>query len=179
LGLQWPCPTPEHPGTPILHQDGRVTRGRGLFHAIRHRPPAETEDKEYPFILSTGRRLWQYHTGTQTHNSNGLDDLCSEEWLEISPADADRLGIRSGDWVRARSRRGAIELRAWVTDRSPAGICWTSFHFAEACANALTIDEYDPVTQTAEYKVCAIQVEKLSDGEPLSLEFASARQARP
>jgi formate dehydrogenase major subunit len=179
VGLQWPCPTLEHPGTPILHKDGRTTRGRGLFHAIEHRPPAETEDLEYPFILSTGRRLWQYHTGTQTHNSGGVDELCPEEWLEISPADAERMEIKSGDWVRARSRRGAIELRAWITDRSPAGVCWTSFHFAAACANALTIDAYDSVTKTAEYKVCAIQVEKVSSGAPLGDAFGPARQARP
>ncbi len=179
VGLQWPCPTIKHPGTPILHKDGSVTRGRGLFHAVDYRPPAETEDTDYPLLLSTGRRLWQYHTGTQTHNSGGLDDLCPEEWLEISPADAGELGIRSGDWVRASSRRGAIQLRAWVTERSPAGMCWASFHFAEACANTLTIDEYDPVTKTAEYKVCAIRVEKVADGEQLGLEDAPIRQARP
>jgi anaerobic selenocysteine-containing dehydrogenase len=108
-----------------------------------------------------------------------LDDLCPEEWLEISPADAKNLGINSGDWVRARSRRGSIKLRAWVTERSPDGVCWTSFHFAVACANELTIDALDPVTKTAEYKVCAIHVEKLADGEPLGKESVPARQARP
>ncbi len=178
VGLQWPCPTPEHPGTSFLHKDGNFTRGKGKFHGIQWRPPAEPADAEYPFVLSTGRRLWHYHT-IQTQHSEKLTDLCGEEWMEISPTDAEKLSVKTGDWVKAASRRGEITLRAWVTDRSPEGVCWTSFHFAKACGNVLTIDAFDPVTKTAEYKVCAIRLEKVEDGEAIGSDKVPKRQARP
>jgi formate dehydrogenase major subunit len=177
VGLQWPCPTLEHPGTPLLHTSGNFTRGRGLFHHTVHIPPAEMPDEAYPFYLSTGRRLWHYHTATQTRNSVGLETLFPEELMEISPVDAEKLGIKSGDLVKAASRRGEITLKAWVTERSAPGVCWCAFHFVEACANWLTIDRFDPVSETAEYKVCAIKIEKVADGEaPVSW---VPRQARP
>lgn len=177
LGIQWPCPTLEHPGTPILHLNGKFTRGKGLFCRTDHRSPAEMPDAEYPFMLSTGRRLWHYHTGTQTRNSVGLETLFPEELMEISPSDAKRMGIKTNDMVKATSRRGTITLKAWVTDRSPAGVCWCSFHFFEAHANVLTNDAYDNVTETPEYKACAIKIEKISDGAPYVPTVQ--RQARP
>jgi formate dehydrogenase major subunit len=177
VGLQWPCPTLEHPGTSFLHEGGHFARGKGLFSRTDWIPPAEVPDREYPLVLSTGRRLWHYHTGTQTRNCQGLERLFPEELLEMNPVDADALGIKSGDFVRAISRRGQIRLRAWVTERAGRGMCWTAFHFEEACANVLTKDAYDPVTETAEFKACAIRVEKLSDGPPLP--SALIRQARP
>jgi len=176
-GLQWPCPTLEHPGTPFLHTSGRFTRGKGLFHKTDYIPPFEQPDKEYPFILSTGRRLWHYHSATQTLHSVGFKNLFPEELLEIHPDDAAKLGIKSGDIVKAGSRRGEITLKAWVTERSAPGVCWCAFHFIEACGNVLTIDAFDPVTETAEYKACAIKIEKVADGkEPVS---KILRQARP
>ena len=176
-GLQWPCPTVEHPGTPTLHLSGKFTRGKGLFHALSWIPPAEAPDAEYPLVLSTGRRLWHYHSGTQTRNSVGLEAIFPEELMEISPSDAAAMGIRSGDMVKATSRRGAITVKAWVTDRSPAGVCWCAFHFYEACANVLTNSAFDSVTETAEYKACAIRIEKVSDGVPVAPSVS--RQARP
>jgi formate dehydrogenase major subunit len=176
-GLQWPCPTVEHPGTPILHLNGKFTRGLGLFSHTKYRAQAELPDAEYPFILSTGRRLWHYHTGTQTRNSIGLEHIFPEELLEISPYDAKIMNVKTGDMVKASSRRGTITLKAWVTDRSPKGVTWCAFHFREAHANVLTIDAYDDVTETPEYKACAIKIEKVSDGiEVVSNGF---RQARP
>jgi len=176
-GLQWPCPTLEHPGTRFLHKDGNFSRGKGLFSKTDWVPPAEVVDEEYPLVLSTGRRLWHYHTGTQTRNSVGLETLFPEELIEMNPADAEPLGIKSGDMVRATSRRGEVMLRAWVNERSNPGLCWMAFHFAEACGNQLTIDAFDPVTETAEYKVCAIRVEKVADAEvPMK---GLCRQARP
>ncbi|MEK7414145.1 MAG: molybdopterin-dependent oxidoreductase, partial [Planctomycetota bacterium] len=176
-GLQWPCPTLEHPGTPILHLGGKFTRGKGLFCRTDYRPPAEIADARYPFVLSTGRRLWHYHSGTQTRNSLGLEALFPEELLELSLVDAERLGIKSGDLVKAESRRGEITLKAWVTERSPPGVCWCSFHFHEACANVITNSAYDDVTETPEYKACAINVVKIADGtEPIQRVL---RQARP
>ncbi len=177
VGLQWPCPTVEHPGTPYLHRDGKFARGKGFFSAIKWIPQAEPPDAEYPIVLSTGRRLWHYHTGTQTRNSIGFDSIFGRELIEISPRDAERLGVKSGDVVRAESRRGAIDVTAWVTDRSPPGVAWCAFHFAEACANVLTIDKFDSVTETAEYKACAIRITKVRDGEPI--DSGICRQARP
>lgn len=177
VGLQWPCPTLEHPGTAILHRDGKFTRGKGLFSITDYIPQAEPPDADYPIVLSTGRRLWHYHTATQTRNSVGFENIFPEELLEISPADAAELGIRDGDLVRATSRRGSITLKAWVTERSAPGVAWCAFHFAEACGNVLTIDRFDSVTETAEYKACAIRIEKVSDGTPLG--EGTRRQARP
>jgi len=176
-GLQWPCPTTDHPGTPILHLDGKFTRGKGLFSQTLHRQQAEMPDTEYPFILSTGRRLWHYHTGTQTRNSKGMENIFPEELLEISPVDAAKMNVKTGDMVKATSRRGEIIVKAWVTERSPQGVTWCAFHFHEAHANVLTIDAYDTTTETPEYKACAIKIEKVSDGaEVVSRGF---RQARP
>jgi formate dehydrogenase major subunit len=161
VGVQWPAPTLEHPGTPVLHEGGRFTRGKGRFVATDWLPPAELPDEEYPLILSTGRRLWHYQTATQTGRSGGFEQVCPEELIEISPVDAARLGIGDGEIVRVRSRRGAVDVRAWVTDRSPPGVCWMAFHFTEANANVLTIEAGDTVTRTAELKHCAIRIEKV------------------
>jgi formate dehydrogenase major subunit len=177
VGLQWPCPTLEHPGTGFLHRDGKFTRGKGLFAVTKWIPQAEPPDAEYPIVLSTGRRLWHYHSGTQTRNCVGFENIFGEELLEISPQDAAKLGISNGDVVKATSRRGSITLKAWVTERSAPGVAWCAFHFAEACANVLTIDRFDSVTETAEYKACAIKIAKVSDGKPMGV--AIDRQARP
>jgi len=161
VGVQWPAPTLDHPGTPYLHMDGQFARGRGRFVPTDWVPPAELPDAEYPLILSTGRRLWHYHTGTQTRRSPGFEEVFGEELIELSPDDAERLRIADGEMVRVTSRRGSVDVRAWVTHRSPPGVCWMAFHFREAHANVLTTEAADPVTHTAEFKHCAIRVEKL------------------
>ena len=178
IGLQWPCPTLEHPGTMLLHRDGKFTRGKGLFSATRWIPQAELPDSEYPLVLTTGRRLWHYHSGTQTRNSVGMENLFPEELIEISNADAQKLQVKTGDMVRVSSRRGAITVKAWVTQRSAPGVVFCAFHFAEACGNVLTIDMFDSVTETAEYKACAVAIEKVSECADVQ-EPALNRQARP
>jgi len=159
-GLQWPCPTEEHPGTPFLHRDGNFTRGKGLFTPAEWTPPAEIPCSDYPFVLSTGRRLYHYHTRTQTGRTKGLNDLLGEETADISIADARKLGITNGETIRVSSRRGAITLKARVTDEVPENMVWMAFHFREACANWLTNAAFDPFTLTAEYKACAVKIEK-------------------
>jgi formate dehydrogenase major subunit len=159
-GLQWPCPTEDHPGTAFLHRDGIFTHGKGIFNPVDLAPPAEVPDAEYPFVLSTGRRLFHYHTRTQTGRS-GMNLILSEETADISPADAQKLGIAQGEYVKDSSRRGEVKVRAKVTEQVPAGMVWMAFHFREGCANWLTNAVYDPVTKTAEYKACAVNVEKL------------------
>ena len=160
-GLQWPCPTVEHPGTPTLHRDGHFTSGLGQFVAVDWTPPAEVADAEFPFVLSTGRRLYHYHTRTQTGRAYGLNILMPEETADISPVDAKKLGIENGEVIRVRSRRGAVQIKAKVTDEVPVGLIWMTFHFRETNANWLTNPAFDPTSQTAEYKACAVAVEKL------------------
>jgi len=158
-GIQWPAPTLEHPGTPFLHREGRFSRGRGKFVPLRWIPQAEQADEDYPLVLTTGRRLWHYHTGTMTRNSVGMEELCPEELIELSPVDAKALGIRDGGFVNVRSRRGEVRARAWITERVPRGTIFATFHFSEACSNVLTIDAFDRVADTPEYKACAVSVE--------------------
>src|SRR5512138_9098 len=159
-GLQWPCPSLDHPGTKFLHKGGKFARGQGLFKAIDWTPPAEVADDEYPFVLSTGRRLFHYHTRTQTGRA-GLDQMLSEETADISPADAARLGIADKEYVAVSSRRGSIKVKARVTEEVPPGLVWMAFHFREGNANWLTNNVFDPETKTAEYKACAVKIEKV------------------
>lgn len=160
-GLQWPAPNEEHCGTPTLHKDGKFTCGLGVFKAIDWIPPAEVPDKEYPFVLSTGRRLYHYHTRTQTGRSEGMNELLGEETADISPIDARIMGIADGEMISIKSRRGKVQVKARVTRQVPKGLVWMAFHFREACANWLTNPVYDPITQTAEYKACAVRIEKV------------------
>jgi formate dehydrogenase alpha subunit len=163
-GLQWPCPTPEHPGTQILHV-GKFARGLGLFSAVDYVEPAELPDETYPFILSTGRVLFHWHGGTLSRRSPGLDSLAPEAEIEIHPEDAERIGIASGQSVRVRSRRGEVVAKALITKRSPPGTVFMTFHYAEAAANILTPTHIDPVAKIPEYKVSAVSVEPLELAE--------------
>lgn len=158
-GLQWPCPTPDHPGTRFLHK-GKIARGKGLFHAIDFKPPAEVIDDEYPFWFSTGRVFAHYHTGTMTRNSPTLDKEIPEGFLEISQNDARRLNIKRGDIVTVTSRRGKVDIRAEVTGRVEDGSVFMPFHFIESCANILTNPAHDPICKIPELKVCAVNVAK-------------------
>jgi formate dehydrogenase alpha subunit len=157
-GLQWPCPTSDHPGTRILHS-GKFARGLGLFSVVDYLPPAEEPDDEYPLILSTGRVLFHWHGGTMTRRSPGLDELAPYPEVEIHPEDATHLGIEDYDLVRVQSRRGAIKARARLTDRSSPGTIFLTFHYAEAPANLLTSDAVDPIAKIPEYKVSAVRLE--------------------
>ncbi len=160
-GLQWPCPDEEHPGTCILHRDGQFSCGLGIFMPAEWTPPAEVPDEEYPLVLSTGRRLTHYHTRTQTGRCEGLNDILGEETADISPADAANLSISHGEIIRVRSRRGEVNVKANVTGQVPKGMVWMAFHFREACANWLTNAAFDNITMTAEYKACAVRLEKM------------------
>jgi len=161
-GLQWPCPTPDHPGTAFLHKGGNFTHGKGVFMPADWTPPAEVPDAQYPFVLSTGRRLYHYHTRTQTGRCEGLNDLLGEERADISQADAAQLGITPGERIRVKSRRGEVCVTAHVTPEVPPGMVWMAFHFTEGNANWLTHAALDPFTLTAEYKACAVQLEKIA-----------------
>lgn len=160
-GLHWPCPNEEHPGTPILH-GAQFNRGLGLFHAIDFKEPFELPDADYPLILSTGRSLFHYHTGTMTRRSTALDEFMPANQIQVNPADADKLKIIDEEMVKVVTRRGSISVKARVTDIVPPGVIFTFFHFSEAAANDLTQAEVlDPVAKIPEYKVCAARIEKI------------------
>ncbi len=158
-GLQWPCSDEKHPGTPILHTT-QFTCGRGQFIPLKYKPPAELPDDQYPLILTTGRSLFHFHTGTMSRKVDGLNRFMCEELVEINPADAKRLDISDGEKVKVSSRRGEVTAKASVTDKSPEGVIFMTFHFAESPTNCLTNPALDPVAKIPELKVCAVRVEK-------------------
>jgi len=171
-GIPWPCPSKDHPGTPVLHKE-RFTRGKGLFHAIEYRPPDELVDDEFPMQLTTGRFFPHYHTGTMTRNSPSLHDEMPEGYVEINPIDAARIGVKTGESAKIVSRRGEVICKMVTTDTVEQGTIFMSFHFMEANANVLTNPALDPICKIPEYKVCAVRVEKLN-GEKSEEAVASA-----
>ena len=156
--LQWPCPTLDHPGTPILHTK-QFTRGRGKFMPIDHVSPAEKPDDDFPMVMTTGRVIYHWHGGTMTRRAKGLMEVYGEALVELNPNDAESLGINGRKTLRVTSRRGSIEAQAWVTDRVPPGMVYANFHFPEASANELTHASLDPVAKIPEYKITAVKVE--------------------
>ena len=168
-GLQWPCLDRDHPGTPWLHSQKFATpSGKGKLMPLEYKPSAETEDDEYPLILTTDRSLYHFHTSTMTRKVDGLSALHPEELMRIHPDDASRLGIAEGDVVQVSSRRGKITVRVNVSDICPPGVVSATFHFAESPINVVTHCAIDPVAKIPETKVCAVRVEKLEAATPLS-----------
>jgi formate dehydrogenase major subunit len=159
-GLSWPCPTPDHPGTPVLHV-GRFTRGRGLFHAVEYKPPAEVPDQEYPFWMTTGTEFTHYLTGTMSRRCDTLDREMPELITDLNPEDGERLQIGNGDYIRVSSRRGSLISKVQITERVKPGMIFMPLHFEEAMANLLTNPAMDPVSKTPEYKVCAVAIDKV------------------
>lgn len=157
--LRWPCPAKDHPGTRILHTQ-KFTKGLGTFAPVHHTPPAEEPSEDYPLILTTGRNLFHYHTGTMTRRSPKLEREAPEPYVEVNTGDAKRLGVSEGERVMVSSRRGSITLKARVTDRIIPGSIFIPFHYAEAAANRLTNAALDPLSNIPELKVCAAKLEK-------------------
>jgi formate dehydrogenase alpha subunit len=158
-GIHWPCTGTDHPGTPCLHMD-QFTCGLGVFHAVEWVPPAELPDRDYPLFLTTGRVLYQYHTGTMTMKSEGLNVLAPESFVEMSPGDAEKYGIGQGQRVKVTSRRGDIKAKAKISEKAVDGTVFLPFHYAEGAANELTNTAVDPIAKIPEYKVCAVRIEK-------------------
>ncbi len=158
-GLQWPCPTPDHPGTPILYADG-FTRGKGKFHPIVPKDPVEQPDNEYPLTLTTGRVLYHYHTGTMTRRSAPLHWADGGGYIEINAADAAAIDLNDNSAVVVHSRRGKVRTRAKISEVVPQGVVFLAFHWREASANILTHDmELDPVAKIPELKITAVRLE--------------------
>ncbi len=159
-GLQWPVPDQNHPGTPVLHTE-TFTRGRGLFVPEDYLPPVELPDQEYPLAFTTGRDLARYNFSSMTGKTPEIDEISPECFAEFNPADAGRLGVKEKDWVRLTSRRGSVELRATITDRTQEGTVFATYNHLEALVNLLTLDALDRLSRSPEYKLCAIRVEIL------------------
>ncbi len=158
--IQWPCPAIDHPGTQYLHKD-KFSRGLGLLTAIEYTPPAEEVDLEYPVILTTGRLLEHFHSGTMTRNSRILDEIVPEGFVEINPNDAKNYNIEDREVVSVSTRRGSIRIKAKISGRIQPNTIFIPFHFYESCANRLTIDALDPACKIPEYKVCSCKIEKI------------------
>lgn len=159
-GLVWPVWDMNHPGTPILHKD-TFKRGRGMFNDLMYTPSEELPDEEYPLLLTTGRRLYQYNNGSMSLRNPEICAINSEEFMEIHPADAAKLDIKSGEKVKVSSRRGSLEVKTELTEKSRLGSVFLSFHYPETPTNVLTGPGEDMLALTPEYKVCAVKVEKM------------------
>ena len=158
-GLQWPCPAPDHPGTPILHVGG-FARGKASYSVMDYRPSAERPDDEYPLVLMTGRVLAQYNACAMTARTPGINEISGSSFIEINDEDAARLGIADGDRVRVTSRRGSVESHAEVSGKTNPGQVWMPFHFQDGNSNWLTNAALDDIAKVPELKVCAVRVEK-------------------
>lgn len=162
-GLQWPCPSPDHPGTVYMHQ-GSFSRGLGKFHPVVYQPPAEKPDKTYPFALTTGRMFAHFHTGTMTRVSPHLDIEQQDGYVEINPKDAKDLDVVQGDMLTISSRRGELDVPARLTDTVNPGTLFLPIHFGENPANILTSSEaFDPLAKIPEFKVSAVNIEKCKE----------------
>lgn len=160
-GIQWPCGDEDDPGTVYLHGDEFSTGFPGFFAPVDHIPPAEEPDQEYPWLLTTGRRRSTYHTGTQTGKATGFENLVPHEMLELNPMDAAEMGLVDGDLVDVSSRRGKVTVSARLTEKSPRGLVFMSFAFPEITrTNDVTSDAYDFITETPEFKACAVKISK-------------------
>lgn len=162
-GIHYPCPNESHPGTKILHErfhSIEQNEKRSTFVPVEFTPPLEQPDEEYPFTLTTGRRYESYNTHSQTrHYAAGVKLKQTEETLDIHPDDANALGISDGQIVRVTSRRGTLTVKAKVTAQVVPGLVFMSFHWSEVPTNVLTLNEFDPISGTAEFKACAVKVE--------------------
>lgn len=156
-GISWPCPSIDHPGTPYLYKDG-FPKGKVPFVSVRYIPPAEVTDDEYPFLLTTGRNLFQYHSGSMTRRSGPIEDHAGIPYIEMNPEDAQRLERKDGDMVTVTSRRGEIDIRVRITPAVSQGIVFIPMHYHEAAANVLTNDALDPKVKIPELKVCAVKI---------------------
>jgi formate dehydrogenase major subunit len=158
-GLQWPCPDATHPGTRFLYEEAfNFPDGKARFVPADMGEPGELPDEEYPLTLTSGRVLYHFHTGTLTRRVEAIVAHVPESFVEIHPATAERLGVRDGEYVRVESRRGAITVRAQVTDRPGRGVVFIPMHFAAGAVNRLTQERFDPTSGIPEYKVASVRV---------------------
>ncbi|MEX2705037.1 MAG: formate dehydrogenase subunit alpha [Candidatus Freyrarchaeum guaymaensis] len=161
-GIQWPCPSEDHPGTETMFVEKFATEdGFGHFQVVEYKPPLEVPDEDYPYVFMNGRTLFHFHTGTMTRRTSRLHNEQPDGFVEINAEDAEKLGIRSGDRVVLRSRRGEVKAFAKVTKNIQQGVVFMPFHFSECAANFLTGPTAGPPSRMPEFKYTAIKVEKV------------------
>ena len=158
--LQWPCKDKTTCGTPIMHV-GHPARGKALLYPAEFKPASELPDEEYPFILTTGRILYQYNAAAMTSRSAGLMEIAGEGFIEVNFKDAERLGIKNGEKINVESRRGKITATARVGRKVSQGETWMPFHFPDSPANVLTNAALDDFARIPEYKVCAVNISRI------------------
>ena len=158
-GLQWPCPSRDHPGTGILHAE-KFSIGLARFRPVEHKEPFEAPDDEFPLLLTTGRSLYHFHTGTMTRRTSLLEREVPGPYVEMNPEDAQKSGVRNGQKVVVESRRGRLYMDARLTPDVPKGTLFVPFHFNEACANVLTGQALDPQSKIPEFKVTAARIRR-------------------
>lgn len=160
--IQWPCPDPEHPGTSTLFLERFNTpNGLGKLHPVDYAEQSERVSSKYPFLLNTGRILYQYHSSTMSRKNKALTDYANEAFLLMHPDDVKKTGLQEGDWVRVSSKRGMLETRLQVSDHVLPGELFMPFHYGEAAVNKLTRDELDPYSKIAPFKLSAVSVERV------------------
>ena len=161
-GLTWPCPTEDHPGTPILHMNGPLRAGgKGLLKPLEWKPSPDLQDDEYPMVLTSARILYHYHTRTMTDKTRAIHSTSPRNWIELYPADAENYGITEGEWIKVSSARGSIYVEARIVDTLQPGVAWMPFHYAGG-ANVLTDSEHlDPVSKIPGFKQIGIKIEKV------------------
>jgi formate dehydrogenase alpha subunit len=165
--LHYPCPDESHPGTFILHErfynEEDEAESPSTFVPVTYTEPLELPDEEYPLTLTTGRRYESYNTHTQTkHYASGVKIKQTEETVDMHPDDAAKLAVESGEIVEVASRRGSVRVKVKVTEQVAPGLVFMSFHFSDVPTNVLTLNEFDPISGTAEFKACAVKVTKLA-----------------
>jgi assimilatory nitrate reductase catalytic subunit len=163
MGVFWPCPTPEHPGTPRLFEGGVFAHpdGKARFHVIEYRPPAEDIDAEYPLFMTSGRVVSQYLSGTQTRRIGPLVDQYPGPQVEMHPQLAGKLGVKNGELVHVESRRGELTLPALVVKTIRPDTIFIPYHWpGDQSANRVTNRALDPISKIPEFKVCAVRVTK-------------------
>ena len=161
-GLTWPCPTEDHPGTPILHMNGPLRAGgKGLLKPLEWNPSPDLQDDEYPMVLTSARILYHYHTRTMTDKTRAIHSTSPRNWIELYPADAENYGITEGEWIKVSSARGSIYVEARIVETLQPGVAWMPFHYAGG-ANVLTDSEHlDPVSKIPGFKQIGIKIEKV------------------
>ena len=162
-GVQWPCPTEDHPGTPILHVNGPARKGGiGLLKTLEWKPSPEAGNPEYPITLTTCRILYHYHTRTQTDRTRAVHFTAPRKWLEIGQNDAMEMNISEGEWIKVSSPRGEVYTEVRIVDTMQPGVVWMPFHYA-AGANLLTDSHHlDPISRIPGYKQVGVKIEKVS-----------------
>jgi formate dehydrogenase alpha subunit len=161
-GIQWPCPTKDHPGTKTLFLDQFKTKsGHGILNPVHHSEQKERATKEFPFILNSGRILYQYHTSTMSRRNKALTDFANQSFVLINPIDAEKNGFNEGEKVKISNNRGELETNIQISDGVAEGELFMPFHYSEAQVNRLTRGELDPYSKIPPFKYSACKVEKI------------------